>query len=293
MIDYRIINFEKIKDQYDDFITERSNKKSSGDSNEFEPKEVSIDKLSDILGFEPMSIIVVFIPYLTKDKFLKYDRSNLSLHAMSIDYHIISKKILENLCVKLNLNKYYIQCDNGIFNERFYAIHTGLCMKGINGLAIHCRYGSYGFLGLIATNELLPEKLTSQKHCRSCNLCIKHCPACAITTSEVYGNRCLSYLTQKKILSEFEEKLISKSSKVYGCDICQLVCPENKNIKYTEIEDFKKDLLYNIELEELHQYGNRTFKKIYGNRNFSWRGKSILVRNLRLQKNEQTDKSNK
>lgn len=286
MIDYRIINFKKIENQYNDFLFERENKQSLAKTNEFEPKIIFMDNIQDILGFVPVSIIVVFIPYLTKEKFRRYDCSNLSLHAVSLDYHMISKSILEKLSEKFALKKYYIQCDNGLFNERFFAINSGLCMRGINGLAIHSMYGSYGFLGLIVTNEVLPEKITSRKECRNCNLCINNCPACAITTDEVDGNRCLSYLTQKKILTESEEEIISKSSKVYGCDICQIICPENKNIKYTEIEDFKKDLLYNIELEDLHQYSNRVFKKKYGNRNFSWRGKSILVRNLRLQGNE-------
>lgn len=286
MIDYRIINFKKIENQYNDFLFERENKQSLAKTNEFEPKIIFMDNIQDILGFVPVSIIVVFIPYLTKEKFRRYGCSNLSLHAVSLDYHMISKSILEKLSEKFALKKYYIQCDNGLFNERFFAINSGLCMRGINGLAIHSMYGSYGFLGLIVTNEVLPEKITSRKECRNCNLCINNCPACAITTDEVDGNRCLSYLTQKKILTESEEEIISKSSKVYGCDICQIICPENKNIKYTEIEDFKKDLLYNIELEDLHQYSNRVFKKKYGNRNFSWRGKSILVRNLRLQGNE-------
>ena len=64
---------------------------------------------------------------------------------------------------------------------------------------------------------------------------------------------------------------------------------ENNHIKYTEIADFQTDLLYNIELEELNALSNKMFKKEYGNRNFSWRGKSILIRNLELKKNEQDD----
>lgn len=298
MIDYRIISAQQIRAQYADYVSGRLKKQMDGMVNEFEPEAKDIQMLEAKIGFQIQSFIVVFIPYLSPEKIENYERSNISLHAVSIDYHVISHKILKELANKLILKddeqkKVYIQCDNGLFNERFFALQTGLCMQGKNGLAIHSIYGSYGFLGLIATDRILTKKLTQKKNCRQCNLCESHCPAKAITSEEINANKCLSYLTQKKNLTSQEENMIKKSEKIYGCDICQIVCPENQNIKYTEIEDFKTDLLYNIELEELYCYGNKGFKKEYGNRNFAWRGKSVLIRNLRLKENEQTDKDYK
>lgn len=288
MIDYRIVNFEKIKTKYLDFLQENSSRRADGRANEFEPPISSLQELAISLGFPIFSVIVAFIPYLTEEKIDRYENSNLSLHAISPDYHKLSKGILEFLVNDMlkSESKYYIQCDNGLLNERFFAFQSGLCMKGTNGLAIHPQYGSYGFLGLIVTEESLEEKVTEPKTCRGCDLCIKYCPAQAIMRDGVDGNRCISYLTQKKELTGEEEELIRRSSKAFGCDICQIVCPENKNIKYTEIEDFKQNLLYNIDLEELSSYGNRAFKKNFGDRNFSWRGKKVLVRNLGLQKDE-------
>ena len=66
--------------------------------------------------------------------------------------------------------------------------------------------------------------------------------------------------------------------------MCQLACPENFNIKYTEIEDFKEDLLYNIGLEEINSISNKEFKARFSMRSFSWRGKKILKRNIEIVK---------
>ncbi len=292
-MDYRIISFERIKKLYRDFLCTRRDEKIKGNSNEFEPSAYDLDEIQEKIGFPIASVVIVFLPYLTMEKMESYRDSNLSMHALSMDYHWISSNLLSRFCKEElgieDMEKVYIQCDTGYFNERFFAIQTGLCMHGLNGLAIHEEYGSYGFLGLIVTAEPLAEKLSPKKTCRKCNLCIKHCPTGAIGEDGVHINRCLSYLTQKKNLTPEEEKLLARSAKIYGCDICQMICPENNHIKYTEIADFQTDLLYNIELEELNALSNKMFKKEYGNRNFSWRGKSILIRNLELKKNEQDD----
>lgn len=282
-MDYRVINFEKILDKYIEFLNERKNSEKNNTINEFEPRYLTIEKIFEKVGFKIKTLIIFFIPYFDNKKNIK--SGNISIHSMSKDYHYISQNILEkykNQIIGCEYNT-YIQCDVGVFNERFFAINSGLCMKGLNGLAIHEEYGSYGFLGIIATDKEMDEYITDIKECLKCNLCIKNCPSKAITENSLNSNICVSYLTQKKNLDKNEEEIVKKSKKVFGCDICQEVCPHNIKIKNTQIEDFNENLVYNISLEDISNLSNKEFKKIFGDRNFSWRGKKIIIRNLELQ----------
>lgn len=284
VFEYRVLNFETQKKKYDKFIESLKARKKDGLGCEFEIAGESLFSFKDKYGFEPKSIIVLFIPYLSEEKKEACKSTNLSIHACSIDYHNVVKKVasmvVEDILDKHKNAKIHIQCDKGEYNERFFAFNSGLGKKGLNSLIINDIYGSYGFLTLLFTDVEFEEIVTSNGSCCNCKLCIENCPAKAITESGVNFNLCISYLTQKKQLVEYEEKLIKNQRKIYGCDICQLICPENKNKKYSNIEDFNIDLLYNIELENVLSLSNKEFKRIYGNRNFSWRGKNIIKRNI-------------
>lgn len=284
MFEYRVLNFESQKQEYDDFIETLKERREKGFNCEFEINGESLFSFKDDHGFEPKSVIVLFVPYLNKKKKEACENKNLSVHACSIDYHNIVKRIAsmvgDDICNEHKGAQIYIQCDTGEYNERFFAFNSGLGKKGYNSLIINDVYGSYGFLALIFTDIEFEEVITPKEDCSNCGLCIKHCPSGAISKDGINFNLCISYLTQKKQLAEHEEKLLKNQSKVYGCDVCQFICPENKNKKYSNIEDFNIDLLYNIDLDNVLNLSNKEFKRIYGNRNFSWRGKNIIKRNI-------------
>ena len=102
--------------------------------------------------------------------------------------------------------------------------------------------------------------------------------------------RCLSYITQKKGELEIEEEaILKKHKKVFGCDICQEVCPHYNNIMTTNIDRFKNDIITKIDNDEIDNISNKEFKRRYGNRAFSWRGKNIIKRNLDLVYKEPID----
>ena len=111
-------------------------------------------------------------------------------------------------------------------------------------------------------------------------MCIKLCPGGALTENGFDERKCVSYITQKKgELSEEEMNAIRNSGSVWGCDICQRVCPENKNKELTGINKFRENLILCIKNEKI---SNREFKKKYAERAFSWRGKGVIDRNLSI-----------
>lgn len=97
------------------------------------------------------------------------------------------------------------------------------------------------------------------------------------------AKKCLSYITQKKgELSDDEKNIIKENKIIFGCDMCQKVCPHNKNVEMTNIEEFKNDLIEKLDLDEINRISNKEFKRRYYNRAFSWRGKGIIKRNLEI-----------
>lgn len=288
--EYRILNFESQKENYAKFLDSLRQRKQDGVSCEYEIEGESLELFQGKYGFEPKSIIIIFSPYSNCEKLELSKKSNLSIHACSIDYHKIVKAIAQNLASQLCYEypdlKYHIQCDNGEYNEKFFALESGLGKQGKNSLLINDIYGSYGFLALLFTGIAFEEYKTEKSSCTNCRKCITSCPTGAISENGLNFNKCISYLTQKKSLDKSEEDILKKQCKIYGCDICQMVCPENKNKKSSNIKDFNVDLLYNINLDEILSLSNKEFKAIYGNRNFSWRGKNVIKRNILIIDNE-------
>lgn len=230
------------------------------------------------------SIIVCAFPYCAED----YRDSNLSKYCRGKDYHIIAKEFLQKICDYLEERikgfEYKIFADNGPLVDRHLAQISGVGYFGINNNIITDEYGSYVFIGYIINNyEFYPDE-PLPKTCINCGNCVKYCPGNALLGNyEMNPKRCISYLTQKKEpLSDEEKESIKNNGKVFGCDVCQDVCPHNKNISKTEIEGFMKDLIYNLEYETISSMSNKEFKRTYGERAFSWRGKNLIKRNLEI-----------
>ncbi len=179
---------------------------------------------------------------------------------------------------------YKIFADNGPLVDRYLAYLSGIGYFGINNNIITDEYGSYVFIGYILTNYEFQSDTPLEKTCIKCGKCVKYCPGNALLGNyEMNPKRCLSYITQKKgDLEEEEEKVLKENKKVFGCDICQDICPHNKNIPITSIERFKQDTILKLDAEEINDISNKEFKRRYGNRAFSWRGKNIIKRNINI-----------
>lgn len=229
------------------------------------------------------SIIVCLFPYFIGNK----EEANISKYAYSLDYHTIAseklKSIGEFLTSKMEGFEYRAFVDSGPLVDRYLAYLAGLGYFGINSSIITDKYGSYQFIGYILNNYPFESDEPIDKTCIKCGECIKRCPGSAILGDfSINPKRCISYITQKKgELTEEEIEILNKNPMLFGCDICQDVCPHNKGIEITNMDEFKKDLMYKLEYDEISDISNREFKRRYGKRAFSWRGRGVILRNFK------------
>lgn len=204
----------------------------------------------------------------------------ISNHARSLDYHKVMGKRLDHFSSIIRNMGYntYTQVDNGTLYERELARRAGLGFIGKNGLLINKTYGSYIFLGILVTDLNLDNYSSLDLDtCGDCKICEKACPSCAILGDyKLNPSICHSYLTQIKETYEETYNILY----AYGCDICQKVCPKNKDIIYNKNEEFRP-INFSID-KSIKDLSNRQFREKYKDYSFSWVGKKTLVRNLEI-----------
>ncbi len=228
------------------------------------------------------SIIVCLFPYFVGH----VEDANLSKYTYSIDYHIVVKKKLEEIGTflkeKIKYFEYQAFVDTGPLVDRYLANIAGLGYFGINNTIITEKYGSYVFIGYILNNYPFEADKSLGKNCIKCGACIEKCPGGAILGDfDMNPSKCLSFITQKKgELSNEEKELLKKNQSIFGCDVCQDICPHNRKIEFTKEKEFKEDLITTLEKEKIENLSNKEFKKKYASKAFSWRGKKIILRNL-------------
>lgn len=165
---------------------------------------------------------------------LEPGRGKVARYARGRDYHKLIKKRLIRLLLELQEahpdGEFKAFVDTAPLPERELARRAGIGWVGKHTLIIHPRLGSYMFLGgivmtLDAANPPGVEPVAD--HCGSCTRCIHACPTDAITPHRVDARRCISYLTIEH-RSPIDPALAPKMGDwIYGCDICQEVCPHN------------------------------------------------------------------
>lgn len=224
------------------------------------------------------SIVVCIFSY-----FSGAEKGNISRYAQGVDYHTVARKRLENLAEILTADGFSAECfaDTGSLNERLLAKLSGLAFYGKNHMAISPKFGSYFFIGYILTDCELPADSENLQTCADCGKCIRACPLGALSEGGFCEEKCLSYITQKKgeLLPE-EADAIRKTGTIWGCDICQEVCPHNHNVPVTEIPEFRDNLTVTLSVDE--NISNKEFRELYKNKAFSWRGKGVLLRNQEI-----------
>ena len=210
-------------------------------------------------------------------------RTNLSCYAKGKDYHIVVGEKLAALSEVLTGLGYTAKCfcDTGALCDRHLAWLAGLGFFGKNHMLISPKFGSYVFIGYILTDAELEIDKPLEMTCAGCGACVRECPGGALDGEDFCAENCASYLTQKKgVLDAHKAQIIRKSGFAWGCDICQIVCPHNKGVPITGIDEFRENL--ETELKKDMAKSNREFRRIYAERAFSWRGYDVILRNLSI-----------
>ncbi len=231
--------------------------------------------------FSPRSVIIFLLPY-----FVSYGE-NISAYATSLDYHILIKEVTGEVCRLLSELRPDSHSrgygDHSPIDERHAAAISGLGVIGDNGLLINEKYGSYVFAADVIT-DIPPEEIgaispLSPGECLHCGACRSACPT-GILRKE--GNDCLSAITQRKgELAEDEERLILGCNTAWGCDVCQRVCPYNKDPIPTPVDFFYRDRVARLTPELLGAMDKPALRA----RAFGWRGRAVVERNLRILEN--------
>ena len=233
------------------------------------------------------SVISVLINYYPLQKQADPEAPVISKYAYGKDYHFIVKenlnKLLKFIQTEISSCNGRAFVDSAPVLERAWAKNAGLGWIGKHSLLISKKHGSYVFIGeLIIDLELEYDNLIETDHCGTCTRCIDACPTKAIIAPHVIDARkCISYLTiesKEDIPAEFKDKL---NSRIFGCDICQDVCPWNKKIEPSEAEEFKPvEGLLEMKKQEWLDLDKPTYKKMFRGTAFERAGYKKLLSNI-------------
>lgn len=243
-------------------------------------------------------VVCIAVPYRTAPPRRRPPLSGrVSNYAWSTDYHRRIRVLLENLVHMLNA---YARaevaravCDTAPLAERAHAARAGLGWVGKHTNLISPSAGSYVFLGEVVTSLELPIDAPLRKTCGGCVRCISACPTGALRGDyTIDARRCIADLTQRtdQIPRDLRPYI---GDWVWGCDICQIVCPPNEQATVlggVEFEPVGEDLAM-PDLVALLQMKSGDFKRRVRPTAMGWRGAAVLRRNAAIALGNRLDRS--
>jgi len=216
------------------------------------------------------SMIVTGLNYFTDKRQKHPDVPLVSIYALGKDYHNLitgrMEQLLDYIKVLVPGTEGKAFCDDAPVLEKTWAVEAGLGWRGKHSVIINDNIGSFFFIGeLIVNIELDYDKPVEEDKCGKCRACIEHCPTRAINNDRtIDARRCIANLTIGNRGPVPEEIIPLMGRKVYSCDICQEVCPWNKNAKPHNVPEFMiSEELANMSREEWLSLGKDKFDSLF------------------------------
>lgn len=191
------------------------------------------------------SIISVLMSYFPERKQDSQSHFVISSYAYGKDYHSVMKEKLFQLSAFITelfpTSKMRIFVDSAPVLDRYWAKNAGLGWIGKNSLLINKKLGSFFFIGEILLDVELNQDSTEYKSfCGTCTRCIDFCPTGAIEKPySINSNKCISYHTIESKEDIPDEIALKSGNRIFGCDICQDVCPWNRKVESSKNPDFQ------------------------------------------------------
>lgn len=215
------------------------------------------------------SVISLSYNYFPKEDIFKDKLQKISKYAYGQDYHDVIKEILREMVSELREEIGDFDCrvfvDSAPVLERAWARKSGIGWVGKNANLITKQNGSFYFLAeIICDLDLIYDHATTD-HCGTCRKCIDACPTDAIISDKIVdGSKCISYATielKEEIPSDFKNKM---ENWMFGCDICQDVCPWNRFSAPTLQEKFRPNTsLQNFTQKEWKEITQEIFSAVF------------------------------
>lgn len=256
--------------------------------------ERNVDKRKDASNLirEAKSVISCALNYNTPYKYSTEEDNEstgwISRYAWGGDYHDIMWEKLSSLAEFLKESVgdaelvYKLYVDTGPVLDRLYAKYAGIGWFGKNTCIINQNVGSWIFLGEIITNLELEADSTHPERCGTCTRCIDACPTGALLEPYVLDSRlCISYLTielKGKIPTHLRDGV---GGNVFGCDICQDVCPWNRKANITKESSFyPREGLHNPDLSSIAQIVSEEFSGTFKSSPLKRTKRKGMLRNI-------------
>ncbi len=218
------------------------------------------------------SVISLALNYYTDQKQEDPSAPKISQYAFGEDYHFVIKdklkQLLEFISTEIGEVNGRAFVDSAPVLDKAWAKKAGIGWIGKHTNLINKHSGSFFFLAELITDlDLEYDIAPSKDHCGTCTRCIEACPTDAIIAPYVVdGSRCISYLSielKNELPSEFKGKM---DNWMFGCDICQDVCPWNKfSVLHKEPAFKPHEELLSLTLSDWQEITEDTFKKVFKN----------------------------
>ena len=233
------------------------------------------------------TVVSVLCNYYPKQILTSDNNYKISKYAYGDDYHEVVKQKLRQLLEKIELltgklENTRIFVDSAPVLERAWAVRCGLGFIGKNTCLIHPKKGSFFFIGqLLLPVETEPVGKIIPNHCGRCTRCLDVCPTGALKAPfQLDARKCISYLTieYKGDLSQTDTNF---SDWIYGCDICQDVCPYNRfSLPNCEEKFQPSEKLLALRKTDWQNLDENHFKELFGKSAVKRAGFEGLKRNI-------------